>query len=67
MRKHRRQMSFPDTEAIIRATNGPDAARTNGHSRSTAVAQAFVTSTYVSAGRAEGTITVLPSWGIRGE
>ena len=26
------------------------------------VAQAFVTSTYVSAGRAKGTITVLPSW-----
>ena len=60
--KAERPTLFPDAEAIRRATDGPDAARTNGHSRSTTVAQVFVTSTYVSAGRAKGTIAVLPSW-----
>jgi hypothetical protein len=62
IRKQERPIAFPDKEVTGRAADGPDAARTKGHSRSTTVAQAFVTSTYVSAGRAKGTITVLPSW-----
>ena len=57
IRNQERPIAFPDTEAIGRAADGPDAARTKGHSRSTTVAQAFVTSTYVSAGRAKGTTT----------